>query len=247
MRLETYNYEIDGKIFKGLWGFPTEGQGYGKYPAVIVAHTWMGQDRFAHTKVEELVKLGYIAFAADLYGEGRTAANPEEAKGLMIPLFEDRALLQKRIRAAFDVVRHHPAVDPTKVGAIGFCLGGLTVIELLRSGAEVAGVVSFHGVLGAKMGSLQARTVPIAPSIKGSLLVLHGHEDPLVSQQDILDFQKEFTEAKVDWQMNIYSHTSHAFTNPEAHDIPHGLIFQPLSSHRAWDAMCYFFRECFES
>ena len=87
--------------------------------------------------------------------------------------------------------------------------------------------------------------VPIAKEIKGSLLALHGHEDPLVSEQDIRDFQKEFTEAKIDWQMNIYSHTSHAFTNPEAHDTKNGLIYQPRSSERAWWAMIHFFSERF--
>ena len=216
-----------------------------KRPAIIVAHAWMGQDQVARQKADALAELGYIAFVVDMYGNGITTTHAEEAKELMRPLFEDRSLLQKRIRAAFDVVIQHSFVDPTKVGAIGFCFGGLTVIELLRSGADVKGVVSFHGVLGNKMGEMQSKVVPIASSIKGSLLILHGFEDPLVSRQDVIDFQQEMNKAQVDWQMNIYSHTSHAFTNPTAHDKENGLAFHPLSSERAWWAMIHFFSERF--
>jgi dienelactone hydrolase len=240
MKHEKVTYQIEGQSYSGYWVFPTgEDPNLQQRPAIIVAHAWMGQDQFARQKAEALAELGYIAFAADLYGEGKATSKPEEAQHFMLPL------LQKRIRAVFDVVRQHPGVDPSNIGAIGFCFGGLTVIELLRSGADVKGVVSFHGVLGNKMGSVQAKTVPIAPSVKGSLLILHGYEDPLVSLEDIIHMQKELSEAKVDWQMNTYSNTSHAFTNPEAHDQEHGLIFQPLSSERAWWAMIHFFSERF--
>ena len=246
MRHEHTDYQIDGEKFKGYWSFPEEEEPSAeKRPAILIAHAWMGQDQFARHKADELARLGYIGFAADLYGEGKTATNAEDAQKLMVPLFENRQLLQKRIQGAFDTVRKHPGVDPAKIGGIGFCFGGLTIIELLRSGADVKGVVSFHGLLGSRLQSLQAKTVPIARGIKGSLLVLHGNEDPLVSQQDILDFKKEFTEAQVDWQMNIYSHTSHAFTNPQANDKDSGLIFQPRSSERAWWAMIHFFSERF--
>jgi dienelactone hydrolase len=246
MKHEKITYQIDGKAYHGYWAFPTgEDPTVQRRPAIIVAHAWMGQDQFARHKAEALAELGYMGFAADVYGEGRTASSPEEAQRLMMALFQDRALLQKRICAAFDVVRQHPGVDHSRVGAIGFCFGGLTVIELLRSGADVKGVVSFHGVLGNKIGNREAKTVPIAKSIKGSLLILHGYEDPLVSLEDITNMQRELNDAKVDWQMNIYGHTSHAFTNPEAHDKEHGLVFQPLSSERAWWSMIHFFCERF--
>lgn len=246
MEHEKISYQIDNKSFRGYWVFPTTQEpSIQQRPAIILAHAWMGQDQFVRHKADALAELGYIAFAADLYGEGKTATNAEEAQKLMLPLFEDRTLLQKRIRAAYDVVRQHSAVDPSKIGCIGFCFGGLTAIELLRSGADVKGVVSFHGVLGNKIGPIQAKTIPIAKIITGSLLILHGFEDPLVSQQDILNMQHELSNAKVDWQMNIYSHTSHAFTNPEMHDVENGLIYQPRSSERAWWAMIHFFSERF--
>ncbi len=244
MRNEKVIYEIDGLPFEGYWSFPKNQE---KRPAVIVAHAWMGQDDFARQKADEIASLGYVGFAVDLYGKGKIAKNPSEAQELMIPLFFDRVLLQRRICSALRLVQQHPLVDSYKVGAIGFCFGGLSVIELLRSGIDVKAVVAFHAVLGNALRGKVAKTVPIAQAIEGSLLVLHGHDDPLVSEQDIQHFQTEFTKAKVDWQMNIYSHTTHAFTNPAAHDQEHGLYFQPKSAARAWSAMVQFFDEMFGS
>lgn len=246
MKFEKTSYPIDDQKHHGLWVFPSgEDLRVQKRPAIIVAHAWMGQDSFARHKAEALAELGYIAFAADLYGEGKTASNPQEAQSLMTPLFQNRSLLQKRIKRAFEVVQAHPGVDTSRIGAIGFCFGGLTVIELLRSGVDVKAVVSFHGVLGNQMGTIRANPVPIANNIKGSLLILHGYEDPLVSQDDIQNTQKELNQAGVDWQMNIFGHTSHAFTNPDAHDKEHGLNYQPISAERAWWAMMHFFSESF--
>ncbi len=217
-----------------------------KRPAVIVSHAWRGLDDFPRFKAESLARLGYIAFAADNYGGGRTAKNDEEAVGLMFPLFLDRLLLQERIKAALRHVSTLPLVDSKRVGAIGFCFGGLTVLELLRSGAPVRGVVSFHGGLGTKVGGKQAKTVPIASNITGSALFLHGHDDPLVSQEDIDRVTKELTAAKVDWQFMHYGHTSHAFTNPEAKDSASGMAFQEASARRSWLAMTNFFDEIFK-
>jgi dienelactone hydrolase len=246
MKQASVFYEIDGKKFKGHLVFPEPlGKESKPLPAIIVAHAWMGQDAFAKHKAEELAKLGYIGFAADLYGEGLVVTTPDKARSLMQPLFENRTLLQKRIRAAFDMLHQRPEVNPAKIGGIGFCFGGLTIIELLRSGAEVKGVVSFHGAFSDRMGSIRAKTVPIAKSIKGSILILHGYEDPLVSPQDIANIQKELNDAQVDWQMNIYGHAVHGFTDPEAKDHAHGLAFHALTNKRAWKAMEDFFQECF--
>jgi dienelactone hydrolase len=208
-------------------------------PAVIVAHAWYGQDDFARDKARELAEIGYIGFAADLFGNRKNASSDEEAGSLIHPLYANRDLLQKRIIATFDTIAKQPMVDKSRIGAIGFCFGGLTVIELLRSGTPVKSVVSFHGVL----GNSGAQTVPIAQNIHGSLLILHGYEDPLVSSADVLNIQKELNDAGVDWQMNIYGHTSHAFTNPKAHDKVKGMIYNEKTKDRAWLAMQDFFAE----
>lgn len=214
-------------------------------PAILIAHAWRGLDDFAKEKAEELAKLGYVAFAADLYGEGKTANTDEQAAALMLPLFLDRSLLRERIGAAYDVLSKQRLADKKKIGAIGFCFGGLTVIELLRSGLPVKGVVSFHGVLGNAMGDAVAKVEFNADLIKGSLLILHGHDDPLVSAKDIADIQKEFTTAGVDWQMHIYGHTVHAFTNPKVKNVETGLAFNKTANDRAWQSMRNFFESLF--
>lgn len=239
MRNETIAYHVDGQEFIGYLAVSDVIEG--RRPAVIIAPAWRGLDDFAKEKAKILAEMGYVAFAADLYGSGKVAQNDQECLSLMTPLFLDRPLLQKRIGAAFELISRHPLVESTKIGAIGFCFGGLTVIELLRSGVPVNGVVSFHGVLGNQLGDKKARTVPIKSDIKGSLLILHGHDDPSVSDADIKAIQKEMTDANVDWEMDIYGHTMHAFTNPAARDSAHGKMYHPVSAQRAWLAMKHFF------
>lgn len=239
---ETLYYQADGVSSKGYIAY----QEKTKKPAIIVIHAWMGQDEFARQKADALAHLGYVGFAADIYGEGKVVNTPEKALELMTPLFLDRKLLQTRIQAAFNAVASHPAVEASKIGAIGFCFGGLTAIELLRSGSPVKGVVSFHATLANQLGNKEAKTVPIASKIEGSLLILHGYNDPMVSQNDLTRVQKELDDANVDWELDIYGHTVHAFTNPEVHDFKAGLAFNPLSSARAWLAMKNFFEEVFK-
>lgn len=214
-------------------------------PAVIVAHAWRGQDDFARQKAAELATLGYVSFAADVYGEGQTGDTDDKAAALMTPLFQNRTLLRERILGAFNILKGHPSVDPERIGAIGFCFGGLTVIELLKSGTPVKGVVSFHGLLGNTFGDIRAQTVPIASRIPGSILILHGNQDPFVSRSDIENFQASMTEASVDWQLVEYGHTVHAFTNPEVHNRDTGMAYDLKSAKRSWLAMRNFFEEIF--
>lgn len=242
MKTQIINYLVSGKTYQGYVAIP---EGTGPFPLVLIAHAWRGQDDFARQKATELASLGIIGFAADVYGDGKSVETNEEATALMIPLFMDRHLLQERIKAAFFAAEKLPECDKKKMGIIGFCFGGLTAIELLRSGVPLRGAVSFHGLLGDSLGGHTAKTVPLAPNIKGSLLVLHGANDPLVSLEDITTFQKRFTEAKIDWQMYVYGDTSHAFTNPQANDPNGVLVYNPKSAKRAWQSMQNFFTEMF--
>lgn len=216
-----------------------------KRPAIIVAHAWRGLDDFARARAEDLAKMGYIAFAADVYGIEEPAKDDEEAGKRMSPLFRDRKKLQNRIQAAYRLLSEHALVDSSRIGAIGFCFGGLTVIELLRSGCGVQAVVSFHGVLSNQLGDNIAQTVPIASNIKGSLLLLNGHEDPLFTKADITLLQDELTQANVDWTFVDYGHTTHAFTNPEANSPTTGMLYNERSARRAWSAMRQFFDDVF--
>lgn len=241
MKKERITYQAGKVKAQGYLAYKEEGKE--KRPGVVIAHAWRGQDHFARHQAEHLAEMGIVAFAADLYGDGKQAKDNDEAALLMAPLFTDRKELRIRIRAALDELSKHPLVDKTRLGAIGFCFGGLTVLELFRSGAPVEGVVCFHAVLGDKMGPLQAQKQPIADNIRGSIMILHGHQDPLVSDADIKHLQKELTDAKVDWQMHFYGHTQHAFTNPEANDLSLGLVFNALAERRAFQAMRDFFHE----
>lgn len=211
-------------------------------PGVVIAPAFRGLDEFAHKKGEELAKLGYTVFVADLYGNGIGVDSDEEASALMRPLFMDRAKLRERIIGAYETLKKQEHVNTKKIGAIGFCFGGLTVIELLRSGAPVS-VVSFHGLLGHKLGGMEAQVVPNAEKLPGSLLILHGDKDPLVSDEDIKNIKREMTDAGVDWQMNIYGHAVHAFTNPKVKDVASGMAFNKEANDRSWKAMRCFFDE----
>lgn len=243
MHEETYYYQAEELPCQGFLCYD-ETLSPGQRPGILLVHTWLGLDPFMKDKARLLAQQGYVAFCADLYGEGRVASNEEEAASLMSPLFLDRSLLRSRIACAYEAVAKLSTVDSEAIGAIGFCFGGLTVIELLRSGLPVQGVVSFHGVIGATLGDRKAKLAPARP-FKGSLLLLHGHEDPLVTSEEIAAIEREMTLAQIDWQLHVYGQTSHAFTNPDAHSPEKGLQYQERSAKRAWCSMELFFEKLF--
>lgn len=245
MITQTIPYQYKKKNFLGYLARPEKIEN--KLPAIIIAHAWHGQDKFARKKAEDLASLGYIGFALDLYGDGATANNNEDALKLMLPLFLDRTLLRERMGVGLETVRQQPFVNQESIGAIGFCFGGLSVIELLRSGTKIKGVVSFHGLLGNVLDNYTAALVPNSEKIHGSLLILHGFKDPLVSQLDVQKIQDEMTKANVDWEMDIYGLATHAFTNPEANDHQSGMVYNHLIDERAWLAMINFFNRLFRS
>jgi len=206
-------------------------------PLVLIAHTWAGKDNFVHQRANELAELGFVAMAVDMYGNGRVGRDAKENESLMSPLISDRDLLKSRINCALEFGRTLPGVDSSKVAAIGYCFGGLVVLDLARSGSDVKGVVSFHGLL--MSSNLDAG------SIKSKILVLHGERDPMVPLEMVDNFQKEMTSAKADWQLHSYGGTYHAFTNPEANDVAMGTQYNKEANDRSWQAMLNFFEEIF--
>jgi len=241
----TVPYSFDGQQMLGYLTYDnsiTE-----KRPAVLIAHAWRGQDDFARQKADEFASKGYVAFAMDVFGDCKNATTDEESLELMLPLFKERKLLQERAKAALAVVCEVPYTDSQRVGVIGFCFGGLTALELLRSVAEVRCIVCCHAVLADQLGDVKAIRTPNKPKLSGSALFLHGNDDPMVSSHNIQSTQEELDEADVDWQFHTFGKTLHAFTNPQANDAEKGLLYSPLASARSWHAINHFFTEQFNS
>ena len=209
-------------------------------PGVLVAHDWMGEGPFSRSKAEALAKLGYVALAVDLYGKGVRAENADEAGKLAGALKGDRPLLRARMRAAMDTLLANKMVDAKRVAAIGYCFGGSAVLELARSGADVAGIVTFHG-------GLDTPTPQDAKNIKGKVLVLHGADDPFSPLPQVIALNQEMKDAGVDYQIVLYSHAVHSFTNPAAgSDNSKGAAYNAEADRRSWEAMKGFFSEIFK-
>lgn len=232
----TVDYLDDGVLLQGFFAF--DDSIAGRRPAVLINHTWAGRDEFVAGKAKKLAELGYVGFAVDMYGKGILGTSPDENAKLMQPFIDDRAMLQKRMNAALYAVKQMPWVDDSKIAAIGFCFGGLCALDLARTGADIKGVVSFHGLLGAP-GNTSGKT------IKAKILALHGHDDPLGPVEQVIAFEREMTEAGADWQLHNYGHTVHAFTNPLANNPEGGMVYRPDADRRSWRAMENFLAEIF--
>lgn len=234
MKTETLKYADGSTTCIGFLATPATST---RRPAVLIAHEGPGLNDHARMRAEMLAELGYVALAADLYGEGRIGRGPEETTALMTPLRENPAQLRQRVRAGLDALAGLPTVDPRRIGAIGYCFGGLAVLELARSGAPIGATVSFHGLLA-------TRTPEDARNIKGKVLACTGAQDPFVPAEQVLAFQKEMSEAAVDWQVITYGGACHAFTNRDAGLAGRpGLAYHAEADARSWTAMRAFLLE----
>ncbi|MEQ1544170.1 dienelactone hydrolase family protein [Methyloglobulus sp.] len=207
-------------------------------PAVLINHTWAGRDNFVSDKARKLAELGYVGFALDMYGKGVLGTSAEENANLMQPFMENRAKLQQRMKVALNTVKLLPWVDDSKIAAIGFCFGGLCVLDLARTGVDIKGAVSFHGLLGTPDNTKGNK-------IRAKILALHGRDDPMGLPEQVLAFQEEMTLAGADWQFVSYGNTAHAFTNPIANDANSGMVYQADADRRSWQAMQNFLAEIF--
>ncbi|HVT63277.1 MAG TPA: dienelactone hydrolase family protein [Legionellaceae bacterium] len=207
-------------------------------PAVLIVHDWSGQNEFVQQKAQIFAELGYVGFAVDMYGQGKNVKKNEEKKALMEPLLHDRLLLRTRIRAAFETLCALPEVNRKKIAVIGYCFGGLCALDLARSGAEIKGAISVHGLLN------PPKDLP-NQTIEAKILALHGAEDPMVPPAMLEGFYQEMTAAKADWQVHIFGQTKHAFTNPNAHDTDLGLIYSAHAARRSTQLIDSFLEEIF--
>ena len=209
-------------------------------PGILVVHQWMGQTDYEQGRCKQLAELGYVAFALDIYGKGNRPANPQEAAKLSGTFKNNSALYRKRLNLGLKQLLSQKGVDAKQIAAIGYCFGGKGVLELARSGADVDGVVSFHG-------ALDSPSPEDGKNINAKVLICHGADDPFVPAADIDAMKKEFNDASVDWQMIYYSGAVHSFTQPMAgNDNARGAAYNAKADHRSWVAMKAFFAELFD-
>lgn len=235
MKKEYIAYEHEGKTLEGFLAYDdARGQ---KRPGVILCHAWRGRDDFVCEKAMEVASWGYAAFALDLYGKGVIGRNTEENTALMTPFVQDRMLLHRRLKASLDAFKKQRVVEEGNIAAMGFCFGGLCALDFARGNFDLKGAISVHGLLNEPEGMNVEK-------ITTKVLVLHGHDDPMVPPEAVLAFEQEMTKAKADWQVHVYGQTMHAFTNPIANDPAFGTVYNPVSSRRAWVSIRNFFDEC---
>jgi dienelactone hydrolase len=235
MKTQTLEYKHDGVTCRGFLATP---DGSGKRPGVLVFHEAPGLDEHAKKRVGMLAELGYIALGVDMYGDGRVAMGPE-ALELMNSVKNDRPKFLGRLRAGYEALVAQSNVEKRQLAAIGYCFGGYCVLELARSGADLAAAVTFHGLL-------ETQNPAAAGKVKPKILVCTGAEDPLVPAAQVLGFEDEMTKAGVDWQVITYSGAKHAFTNTGADQIPFpGFGYHSSADRRSWAAMRGLFSEVF--
>lgn len=208
----------------------------GSRPGVLVVHNWMGVTEETKEKANAVAELGFVAFAADIYGKGVRPKTSDEAGGLAGKYKSDRGLLRKRADAGLKTLAKQTGVDAKRLAVIGYCFGGTTAIELGRSGADVRTIVSFHG-------GLDSPTPADGKKIKGKVLALAGADDPFQKPADLTAFQEEMRNAKVDWQLFQYGGAVHSFTEKAAgNDNSKGAAYNELADQRSWQAMQDFFK-----
>ncbi|OGO93561.1 MAG: hypothetical protein A3F10_05930 [Coxiella sp. RIFCSPHIGHO2_12_FULL_42_15] len=221
-------------------------QGYLSYenakspkPAVLICPDWTGRNAFADQQANAFAKRGYVGFAIDIYGNGQQGKDNDEKSALMQPFMKNRAMLRQRLLAAFNSVKELDVVDSKRIAIIGFCFGGLCALDLARSGADIKGAVSFHGLLH-RPSNLPNETITT------KVLALHGYDDPMVTPADVNAFAEEMTTAQVDWQVHLYGNTKHAFTNPLANDPTFGTVYNEVAANRSFYTMHHFLQEIFQ-
>jgi dienelactone hydrolase len=233
MPTRALNYSFNGNDYEAFLAAPAATPA----PGVLICHAWAGRSPFENAKAEALAGLGYAGVAIDLFGKGVLGQTKEECQQLIQPFTANRAMLQSRLKAILEIVRKQPEVDQNRIAVIGFCFGGLCALDMARSNADVKGVVSFHGLLGAPGNT--------AERIKPKVLALHGWDDLMATPDDVKSFGEEMTKTNADWQLHAYGGVMHAFTNPKANDPGFGTVYNENADIRSWAAMQNFLEELF--
>lgn len=231
-------YRHGGELFEGLLAWDSEANS--ERPGILVAHTIRGRTVFEEEKARKLAALGYVALAADVYGKERIGSDLDDCAGMMDALKADRPLLQGRLHEALDTIARQPEVDAARLAAIGYCFGGLCVLDIARTRPDVSGVASFHGLLSPPGNTASNR-------IASRILVLHGWDDPLAPPDDVLALGRELNAMGADWQLHAYGNVRHAFTNPAADGSTGVTVYNAAADRRSWLALQVFLTELFDA
>lgn len=230
-------YKDGDTVLEGFVAYDDSIQG--NRPGVLVIHDWTGLQDYTKSRAEQLAGLGYVAFAADIYGKGVRPTEPKDCAAQAGKYKKDLPLLRKRVAAGLDVLKKQPGTDSKKLAAIGYCFGGTSVLELARSGAELNGVVSFHGNLASSMPAT-------AGQVKASILVCHGADDPHVKPDEVAAFKEEMKAANAKMEFISYPNAVHSFTKPAAgNDNSKGSAYNEKADKESWEAMKSFFAGLF--
>jgi dienelactone hydrolase len=234
---KTVEYKGGGTSFEGLSVVPSGIKG--KAPGILMIHNWMGVTDETKHQAERVAALGYNVVAADIYGKDVRPKSPQEAGALAGKYKSDRKLYRERLELALSVLKSMPTVDAGRIIAVGYCFGGTGVIELARTGADIKGVVSFHG-------GLDGSIPPEGKNIKAKVLALHGADDPFVKAEDVAAFENEMRVNKVDWQLIKYGGAVHSFTEKGAgSDNSKGAAYNAAADQRSFEAFSTFAKNLF--
>lgn len=239
MQAKPVRWTQDGTTFSGVLVYDDGDND--KRPGLVMVPNWKGVNDSAIAKAKQLAGDDYVVLVADVYGKGVRPKTDAEAGPVATKLRNDRPVLRARALKAIEVLKAQAGkapLDASRIGAVGFCFGGTTVLEMARAGAPLAGVVSLHGGLGSPLPAKAGGTHP-------SVLVLNGADDKSVSKEDIASFEQEMNAAKVDWEFTNYSGAVHCFAESDANSPP-GCVYNPRAAKRAWKALDEFFEERFE-
>jgi len=210
----------------------------GPRPGVLVCHEWKGHGDYVRQRADQLARLGYVAFALDIYGKGVAAKDHAEAAKMAGVFKGDRTLMRGRTKAGYDVLAKQEVCDPKRIAVIGYCFGGTCALELARSGASLAGTAVFHA-------DLSTPSPQDAKNIKGKVIAFHGADDPFYKDDVVLAFQKEMREGGVDWQFVSFGGAVHSFTVKEAGDDPSkGAAYHEKADRRSWEMLRGFLADC---
>jgi dienelactone hydrolase len=233
---QTVEYKDGNTVLEGYLAYDDSIQG--KRPGILVVHEWNGLGHYVKSRADQLAGLGYVAFAADIYGKGVRPESFEACKAESGKYYADRKLMRERAKAGLAQLEENERVDTSKIAAIGYCFGGSTALELGRSGADIAGIVTFHG-------GLDNPNPADAKNIKAKVLVCQGGADKFTLSQ-VPGFKKEMDDAKVDYQFISYKGAVHGFTDPDNDGKAPGLKYDEKADKASWKEMVGFFDKIFK-